>query len=87
MKAILPEGLERDRGFAEVKADTEAGRADKVVRELQPFSGRHKDVEACSRHSQNNIERMQCDRYRNQGMQVGSGVVGGGGAVGSSGCG
>ena len=75
VKAILPEGAERDRRFAEVKADIEAGRADKVVRELQPFSGRHKDVEDCCRYFQNNIERMQYDRYRDRGMQVGSGVV------------
>ena len=78
MKAILPAGLKRDRRFGEVKAGIEAARADKVVRELQPFSGRHRDVEACCRYSQNNIERMQRDRHRNQGMQVGSGGVEGG---------
>ena len=77
VKAILPEGAERERRFAEARADIEAGRAT-VVRELQPFSGRHKDVEDCCRHFQNNIERMQYDRCRNQGMQVGSGVVEGG---------
>ncbi|MCY3672297.1 MAG: ISKra4 family transposase [Alphaproteobacteria bacterium] len=75
VKAILPEGAERDRRFAEVKADIEAGRAGKVVRELQPFSGRHKDVEDCCRYFQNNIERMRYDRCRDRGMQVGSGVV------------
>ncbi|MDE0524658.1 MAG: hypothetical protein OXH79_22180 [Boseongicola sp.] len=75
VKAILPEGAEQDRWFAEVKAHIEASRADKVVRELQPFIGRHKDVEDCCRHFQSNIERMRQDRYRDKGMQVGSGVV------------
>ena len=75
MKAILPEGAERNRRFAEVKADIEAGRADRVVREQQPFSGRHKDVEDCCRYFQNNIERMQYEGYLDRGMQVGSGVV------------
>ena len=61
-----------------MKADIEAGRAGKVVRELEPFSGRHKAVENCCRYLRNNIERMQYDRYRDRGMQVGSGVVEGG---------
>ena len=78
VKAILPEGTERDRRFAEVKADIEAGRADRVVRELEPFSGRHKAVEDCCRYFCKNIERMRYDRCRNLGMQVGSGVVEGG---------
>ncbi len=30
---------------------------------------------ACSRHFRNNLERMRYDGYRDQGMQVGSGVV------------
>ena len=55
-----------------------AGRTGKVIRELQPVSGRHKDVDACRRHFPDNIERMQYDRCRNQGMQAGSGVVEGG---------
>ncbi|MDE0521187.1 MAG: hypothetical protein OXH79_04445 [Boseongicola sp.] len=61
VKAILPEGPERDRRFADVKADIEAGRAGKAVRELEPFSGRHKAVEDCCRHLRNNIERMKCE--------------------------
>ncbi len=75
VKAILPDRAERDRRFEEVKADIEAGRAARAVRELEPFSGRHKEVEACCRCFRNNIERMRCDEYRSQGMQVGSGVV------------
>ncbi len=78
VKAILPEGPERDRRFAKVKADIEAGRADRVVRELEPFSGRHKAVEDCCRYFCKNIERMRYDRCRDLGMQVGSGVVEGG---------
>ena len=31
VKAILPEGPERDRRFAKVKADIEAGRADRAM--------------------------------------------------------
>ncbi len=72
VKAIHPEGLERDRRFAEVRADIEAGR---VVRELEPLSGRTGDVEACYRHFRNSPGRMRYDRCRDRGIQVGSGVV------------
>ena len=75
VKAIHPEGPERDRRFAEVRADIEAGRAAKVVRELGPSSGRHTEVEACCRHFRNSIERMRYDSYRERGIQIGSGVV------------
>ena len=75
VKAMFPDKAERDRRFAGIKADLEAGRVAKVIRELEPFSGRHKEVEACCRCHRNNIERMRCDRYRDRGMQVGSGVV------------
>ncbi len=74
-RAIHPEGPERDRRFAEVRADTGAGRAGKVVRELEPFSGRTGDVEACCRHFRNSPGRMRYDRCRDRGIQVGSGVV------------
>ncbi len=50
VRAILPAGAERDRRFAEVRADTGAGRAGKVVRELEPFSARHGEVAACCRY-------------------------------------
>ena len=46
-----------------------------MIRELEPFSGRYKEVEACCRYYRNNIERMRYDQYRDRGMQVGSGVV------------
>ncbi len=75
VKAIHPEGPERDRRFAEVRADTGAGRAGRVVRELEPLSGRTGDVETCCRHFRNNPGRMRYDRYRDRGIQVGSGVV------------
>ncbi len=75
VKAILPDKAERDRRFEEIKADIEAGRAAKVVRELEPFSGRHEEVAACCRYFRNNIERMRYDECRDRGMQVGSGVV------------
>ncbi len=75
VKAILPDKTERDRRFKDVKADIEAGRVAKVIRELEPFSGRHEEVKACCRYFRNNIERMRYDEYRDQGMQVGSGVV------------
>ncbi len=48
-RAVHPEGPERDRRFAEVRADTGPGRAARVVREPGPFSGRTGDVEACCR--------------------------------------
>ncbi len=32
-------------------------------------------MEACSRYYRNNIEGMRCNQYRDQGMQIGSGVV------------
>lgn len=75
VKAIFPDKAERDRRFEEIKADIEAGRIAKVIRELDPFSGRHQDVAACCRYFRNNIERMRYDEYRGQGMQIGSGVV------------
>ncbi len=53
----------------------ERGRAAKVIRELEPFSGRYKQVEACCRYYRNNIERMRCNQYRDQGMRIGPGVV------------
>ena len=61
--------------FKGIKADLKAGRAAKVIRELEPFSGRYKEAAACCRYYRNNIERMRYDRYRDQGMQIGSGVV------------
>ncbi len=73
--AIHPAGEERDRRFGEVRADIEAGRAGKVVRELEPFSARHGEVAACVRYFRGNMERMRYDEYRARGMQVGSGVV------------
>ena len=76
VKAIVPE---RDRRLEGIKADIEAGRVAKVIRELEPFSGRHEEVEACCRYFRKNIERMRYDGYRDQGMQVGSGA-------GESGC-
>ena len=75
VKAIFPDKAERDRRFAGIKADLEAGRAAKVIRELEPFSGRYKEAAACCRCDRNNIERMRYDQYREQGMQIGSGVV------------
>ena len=75
VKAIFPDKAERDRRLEGIKADLEAGRAAKVVRELEPFNGGYKHVEACCRYYRNNIERMRYNQYRNQGMQTGSGVV------------
>ena len=75
VRAILPAGAERDRRFAEVRADTGAGRAARAVRELEPFSARHGEVAACCRYFRGNMERMRYDEYRARGMQVGSGVV------------
>ncbi len=74
-RAIHPEGPDRDRRFAELRADTGAGRAGKVVREMEPHRDRHGDVDACCRHFRNSPERMRYDRYRDRGIQVGSGVV------------
>ena len=75
VKAMFPDKAERDRRFKGIKADLEAGRAAKVIRELEPFSGRYKEVEACCRYYRNNIERMRYDQFRDHGMQIGSGVV------------
>ena len=75
VKAILPDRAERDRRLKEARADIEAGRIARAVREPEPFSGRHREVEARCRCFRNSIERMRCDGYRSQGMQVGSGVV------------
>ncbi len=74
-RAVHPEGPERDRRFAEVRADTGAGRAGRVVREPEPLSGRTGDVEACRRHFRNSPGRMRCNECRDRGIQVGSGVV------------
>ena len=75
MKAAFPEGEERERRLREARADIKAGQAAKVVRQLEPFSGRHKDVEACCRHFRNNLDRMRYDECRDRGIQAGSGVV------------
>ena len=75
VKAMFPEGAERDRRLEGIRADLEAGRVAGVIRELEPFSGRHEAVEACCRYYRNNMERMRYDRYRDRGMQIGSGVV------------
>ncbi len=53
----------------------EAGRAGKVVRELEPLSGQAGDVETCCRHFRNRPERMRYNECRDRGIQVGSGVV------------
>jgi hypothetical protein len=78
VKAIFPDKAERDRRFEGIKADIEAGRTAKVVRDLDPFSSRRQEVAACCRYFRNNIERMRYDEYRGQGLQIGSGVVEGG---------
>ena len=75
VKAIFPDKAEQDRRLEGIKADLEAGRVAKVIRDLEPFSGRYKQVEACCRYYRNNIERMRYNLYRDQGMQIGSGVV------------
>ncbi|MCY4463459.1 MAG: hypothetical protein OXC26_24145, partial [Albidovulum sp.] len=75
VKAIFPDKAEQDRRLDGIKADFEAGRAAKVIRELEPFSGRCKQVEAYYRYYQNNIERMRYNQCRDQGIQIGSGVV------------
>ena len=75
VRAIHPAGAERERRFAEVRADIMAGRAARVVRELEPFSARHGEVAACCRYFRGNMERMRYDEYRARGIQVGSGVV------------
>ncbi|MCY4191464.1 MAG: hypothetical protein OXD42_09115, partial [Rhodospirillaceae bacterium] len=67
VRAILPAGAERGRRFAEVRADTGAGRAGKVVRELEPFSARYGDVDACCRYFAGNLERMRYDEFRERG--------------------
>ncbi len=74
-RAIHPEGPERDRRFAEVRADTGAGRAGRVVRGLEPHRDRTGEVEACCRHFRNSIGRMRYDSCRERGIQTGSGVV------------
>ncbi len=71
----FPDKAEQDRRFEEIKADLEARRAAKVIRELEPFRGGCKQVVACCRYYRNNIERMRYNQYRDQGMQIGSGVV------------
>ena len=75
VRAIHPAGAERDRRFEGIKADIMAGRAARVVRELEPFSARHGEVAACCRYFRGNMERMRYDEYRARGIQVGSGVV------------
>ena len=75
VRAIHPAGAERDRRFAEVRADIMAGRAARVARELEPFSARYGEVAACVRYFRGNLERMRYDEYRARGIQVGSGVV------------
>ncbi len=74
-RAIHPEGPEWDRRFAETRADIEAGRAAKVVREPGPFSGRTGGVEACCRYFRNSPERMRYNECRDQGIQIESGGV------------
>ncbi len=78
VKAILPAGAERDRRFAEVRADVRAGRAARVVREPAPSRNRHGDVEARCRHFGRNPGRMRYDGFRQRGVQAGSGVLEGG---------
>ena len=75
VRAIHPAGAERERRFAEVRADIMAGRAARVARELEPFSARYGEVAACVRYFRGNLERMRYDEYRARGIQVGSGVV------------
>ncbi len=64
VRAILPPGAERERRFEGIKADIMEGRVAKVVRELEPFSGRHGEVAACVRYFRGNLDRMRYDRYR-----------------------
>ena len=71
VNAIVPDRAEWDRRFEEIKA----GRAANAVRKLEPFSSRREDVAPYCRYSGNNFERMRYDRYRDQNIQVGSGVV------------
>ncbi len=63
--------------YIALKDDGNAGRAAKAVRELAPSGDRHEDVEACCRHFESGLDRMRHDAFRERGIQVGSGVVGG----------
>ena len=66
------------RLFEEFKASILAGAAARVIRELDPFREQFKEAEECCRYFSNAVDRMHYDQYRNDGLQIGSGVVEGG---------
>ena len=75
LRALCPDTAERKNLLQAVKADLKAGRVDAVISALTPH--RHKDeaVVKCIDYFTANKAQMQYDTYRQQGMQIGSGVV------------
>ena len=61
--------------FEEFKTSILAGAAARVTRELNPFREQFKEAEECCRYFSNTLKRMHYDQYRNDGLQIGSGVV------------
>ncbi len=75
LRALVPDTAERKARLEAVKADLKAGKVDEVIAALRPH--RHTDSAAakCVDYFTANKSQMQYDKYRRQGMQIGSGVV------------
>ena len=74
-KAMHPNDRQKRRALLEwIKSELSAGRADRVVEAIKPFS-HLEPVSDCISYYGNNKERMRYDHYRSRGMQIGSGVV------------
>ena len=78
VNAIYRGKKQRKRLFEEFKASILAGAAARVIWELNPLREQFKEAEECCRYFSNALDRMHCDQYRNDGLQIGSDVVGSG---------
>ncbi len=70
-----PDTAERKARLEAVKADLKAGKVDEVTAALRPHRHTDSAVAKCVDHLTANKAQMQYDKYRRQGMQIGSGVV------------
>ena len=75
LRALVPDREERRKRMETVKADLLAGKVDEVTAWLEPHRELDAAVAKCIDYFTDNRAQMRYDKYRERGMQIGSGVV------------
>ena len=75
MRVLCPDKAKRKEQLEAVKTELKAGRVDAVFSAFAPHRHRDEAVAKCIDDFTANKAQMQYDKYRKQGMQIGSGVV------------